>query len=122
MTTAPPGGPFDWRSTESCSQLLALPGDGWAWEFLRCNPRYQATFAAWAGRVSPVPEQVGKIVHLRAADVAEASVWDVLPFRLTRAQRHRWLRLLAAFGLLRRSPPCRRAGRRRLRRRSPRHW
>lgn len=110
MTTLPAGGPFDWRSTESCRQLLTLPRDGLAWEFLRCNPRYQAAFAAWAGRTPPAAAYRDKVVHLRAADIAEAAVWDVLPFRLTGAQRRRWLRLLAAFGLLRRPPPLRHPG------------
>lgn len=118
MTTAPEGGSFDWRSTESCRQLLALPRDGWAWEFLRCNPRYRAAFAAWAGRIPMASAYRDKVVHSRAVDVAEALAWDVLPFRLTQGQRRRWQYLLAAFGLSRCTPSLRRRRRSGSRRRA----
>jgi hypothetical protein len=35
--------PIDWRRPETYQPLLRLDRGGWAWEFLRRNPRYRQT-------------------------------------------------------------------------------
>ena len=40
---------FDWRSAASYEEVLEFDAAGFAWEYLRRNPEYQAEYAGISG-------------------------------------------------------------------------
>jgi len=63
----------NWRNKASYAYATKLSGEGWAWEFLRRNPRFQADFARSAAQsASPRPRSIAAPTILKRWGILHA--------------------------------------------------
>lgn len=69
----------DWRDPATYAYTQNLTREGWAWEFLRRNPKYRADYSRIVAAVrSQRPVRIGVLAAVLGSEAALR--WGLLPF------------------------------------------
>ncbi len=91
----------DWRDPSTYDYTRHLTREGWAWEFLRRNPTYRATWSTQIKQATlATPPGAIFRAHSAAAAPREAATCGLLSFRRSAPLRPRCRCLLAAWHVL----------------------
>jgi len=86
----------DWRDAASYEYTRDLTEEGWAWEFLRRNPKYARAWREHGSAAAATHDSGNVRVLAQAAPSKEAAAWGLLTFRRSEPQRPRRRRALAS--------------------------
>ena len=87
----------DWRDASSYDYTRDLTAEGWAWEFLRRNPRYCGAWRESCSGDGPETHASGGVRVIEShSRSTEAAAWGLLTFRGPGVERARRRRALAS--------------------------